>query len=277
MFEPTLHGEPLQDAASVCFVCHDGKILAQHRSGRATLPRHADLAALSIVPTDPFCFGSYGHARCFVLGQAAPDGLPDDWRMTSLRELFGTLDEPSFAAAGRALQYAEWDRNHRHCGRCGEPTVRDSASWSRVCAACSFAAFPRVSPAVIMLVHKGDACLLAHAAHHAPRMYSVLAGFVEPGETLEECVAREVREEVGIEVTDIRYFGNQPWPFPHSLMVGFTAAWAGGDLEPDGREILEAGWYTRDTLPEVIPSRISIARKLVDNFFATRAAAQGGS
>src|SRR5690606_23318797 len=148
----------------------------------------------------------------------------------------------------------------------------DAHSWSRVCTTCGFAAFPRVSPAMIVLVHKGDACLLARAAHHPTGMHSVLAGFVEPGESLEECVAREIREEVGIEVGDIRYVASQPWPFPHSLMVGFTAAWREGEIIPDGVEILEADWYTRDRLPERIPSRISIARRLIDSFFA----AQGG-
>lgn len=276
MFRAGMHGATFDEPASLCFVCHDGKLLMLERSGGYSLPRAADLAAADVAAREPFSFGHLGHARCFVVAQPLPDDLPPGWRTVGLRELAGLVDESSFAAIGRALQYAEWDRNHRRCGRCGERTERDRSSWSRVCTVCGFAAFPRVSPAVIMLVHRGDALLLAHAAHHPPGMYSVLAGFVEPGETLEECVAREVREEVGIDVADIRYFGSQPWPFPHSLMVGFTAAWAGGEIEVDGTEIAEAAWYTRDTLPDRIPSSISIARRLIDHFLATREAAKGG-
>lgn len=270
-FQACIHGEPLTDAGSLCFVCDDGRLLVRRHGARATLPRLADLAALGIEPKDPFCFGHHGHAGCFVVAQPVERALEDGWEMAGLRGVLGELDDDTLLVAGRALQYAEWDRSHRFCGRCGERTTRHPENWSRACSACGHAAFPRVSPAVIMLVHKGDACLLAHAAHHAENLYSVLAGFVEPGETLEECVAREVREEVGIEVRDIRYFGNQPWPFPHSLMVGFTAAWKSGELVPDGVEILEAGWFTHDALPARIPSSISIARRLIDSFFASRA------
>ena len=270
MFRPRIHGAPLTDPTALCFVCDDGRLLVRRADGRASMPRLGDLAALGIAPTVPFCFGDHGPAACFVLAQSVPGALPAGWSLVGLRALVGELDDGELALVGRALQYAEWDRNHRCCGRCGAATARDPGNWSRVCGACGYAVFPRVSPAAIMLVHKGDACLLAHASHHAEDMYSVLAGFVEPGETLEECVAREVREEVGIEVEDIRYFGSQPWPFPHSLMVGFTAAWRSGELQPDGVEILSAGWFTRDTLPARIPSQISIARRLIDTFFAER-------
>ena len=267
-FRPCLHGAALEVPASLCFVVEDGRMLVRREGDRVAFPRLADLGTLGIAPNDPFSFGHHGHAPCFVLAQPAPAVLPDGWAMAGLRALVGAFNDDSLLVAGRALQYAEWDRNHRHCGRCGAPTARHPENWSRVCGACGFAAFPRVSPAVIMLVYKGDACLLAHAAHHTENMHSVLAGFVEPGETLEECVAREVREEVGIEVDNIKYFGSQPWPFPHSLMVGFTAAWRAGELQPDGVEILSAGWYTHDALPDRIPSSISIARRLIDSFFA---------
>ena len=270
-FTPVLHGAPLEDPAAVCFVCHDGRILVRGRGDRASLPRLTDLEQLGIVPEDPFQFGLLGHAPCFALSQPMTHELPEEWMMVGLRELVGLLDEDGFLVAGRGLQFCEWDRSHRHCGRCGAPTIRTPGVWSRGCTVCGYSAFPRISPAVIMLVHKEDACLLAHAAHHPEGLFSVLAGFLEPGETLEECVAREVREEVGLEVTDIRYFGNQPWPFPHSLMLGFTAAWASGEIVVDGVEILEAGWYTANTLPDRIPSRISIARRLLDAFFAESA------
>lgn len=272
-FRACLHGAPLEDPASKCYVCVDGTIVVRRHAGRTAVPRLADLRALGITPTDAFCFGHHGHAPCFVVRDEPRTPLPEGWEVAGLRQLLGEFDDDELLVAGRALQYASWDGDHRHCGRCGAPTARDARSWSRVCTACAFAAFPRVSPAMIVLVHKGDACLLARASHHTAGMHSVLAGFVEPGESLEQCVAREVREEVGIELDDIRYVASQPWPFPHSLMVGFTAAWRAGEIVPDGAEILEAGWYTRDDLPERIPSRISIARRLIDGFFA----AQGGT
>jgi NAD+ diphosphatase len=129
--------------------------------------------------------------------------------------------------------------------------------------------FPDVSPAIIVAVIRDERILLARASRFPKQMYSVLAGFVEPGESLEECVRREEREEVGVEVTNIRYFGSQPWPFPHSLMVGFTADHAAGEISADGKEIVDAGWFTADHLPQ-IPGKISIARKLIDWFVARK-------
>ena len=127
--------------------------------------------------------------------------------------------------------------------------------------------FPRLSPAVIVLVQRGNQLLMARSRHFAPGVYSVLAGFVEPGETLEEAVEREVFEETGIRVKDIRYFGSQPWPFPHSLMIGFTARYAGGEIKINDEEIEDAGWYTADRLPGQ-PGKISIARQLIEWFVA---------
>ena len=130
---------------------------------------------------------------------------------------------------------------------------------------CGHQSFPRISPAVIVLVERDNTCLLARSPRFQDGFYSVLAGFAEPGETLEETVAREVLEETGIEVKDIRYFGSQPWPFPDSLMIGFTASYAGGEIRVDGTEILVADWFPFDQLPK-IPGRISIARRLIDWF-----------
>lgn len=134
---------------------------------------------------------------------------------------------------------------------------------ARVCPKCGFASFPRLSPAAITADIKDGRILLAHAKHFKEKTYSIIAGFVELGETLEECVKREVMEEVGIEDDNIRYFGSQPWPFPNSLMLGFTAEYKSGEITVDGVEIGEAGWFTPANLPE-IPSNLSIARKLID-------------
>ena len=135
-----------------------------------------------------------------------------------------------------------------------------------VCPECSLMSFPRISPSMIVAVTRGDELLMARGRHFPEGLYSVVAGFVEPGESLEQCVAREVMEETGLEIINIKYHSSQPWPFPHSLMVGFTADYAGGEINIDPKEIEDAGWYSADKLPERIPSKSTIARVLIDNF-----------
>lgn len=189
-----------------------------------------------------------------------------------LMSLYGKVDEVLWTLAGRAVQIVEWDRTHRFCGRCGNETEPMKGERARRCPACGLLAFPRLSPAVIVLVERGDQCLLARNKNFPLPMYSTLAGFVEPGETVEQTVHREIREEVGIEVADLRWFGSQPWPFPNSLMLGFTATYAGGDLVLDPNEIADAGWFDVDDLP-MIPPPMSIARRLIDDWIQRRRAA----
>ncbi len=185
---------------------------------------------------------------------------------------FGRASEAEWLAAGRAVQVVEWARTHRFCGRCGTPTEPASGERGLRCPACGLIAYPRLAPAMITLVTRGEQgpdqeALLARGANVPRPMYSCLAGFVEPGENLEGAVVREVREEVGITVDDVHYRGSQPWPFPHSLMIGFRARYVGGDLVLDETEIADAAWYRRDDLPQ-IPPGISIARKLIDEWVA---------
>src|SRR5579862_3463304 len=176
--------------------------------------------------------GEHDGVACFARTVAA-GGVPADSELVPLRALFGVLSDDEFAIAGRALGLTAWDHDHRYCGRCGATTERSAAERVRTCSACAFAAYPRLSPAIITLVERDGRALLARNARYALPFFTTLAGFVEVGETLEETVAREVREEVGVEVTDVRYFGSQPWPFTGSLMIGFTARWARGELVPD--------------------------------------------
>lgn len=184
----------------------------------------------------------------------------------NLMRLYGSVDEPVWAAAGRAVQLVDWNRNHRFCGRCATPTEMAPGERARRCPSCGLHAFPRLAPAIITLVHRDDGrVLLARNARWPTAMFSCLAGFVEPGESVEDAVRREVQEEVGLEIGALRYFGSQPWPFPHSLMLGFHARWKGGEIAVDGDEIAEARWFSPDALPEV-PGRISIARKLIDDW-----------
>jgi NAD+ diphosphatase len=217
------------------------------------------------VPRAALYLGDLSGAACFARllndGEPPPEGTD----AIALRQLFGALPDDDFAVAGRALGLTAWDRDHRYCGRCGSPTERSKTERVRTCSRCGHTAYPRLSPAIIALIERDGRALLARNARFPRPFYSTLAGFVEVGETLEAAVAREIHEEAGIAVTDVRYFGSQPWPFTNSLMIGFTARWAGGEIVPDPTEIADADWFLPDELPP-IPPRLSIARDLIDDF-----------
>jgi len=168
---------------------------------------------------------------------------------------------------GQALALVEWDNLHRYCGGCAVLTELVSGERARRCPRCGATFYPRISPAVIVLVERNQQILLARNANFPPGRFSLVAGFVDPGESLEQAVFREVREEVGIEIADLHYYGSQPWPFGRSLMIGFYAQYAGGDIRVDGIEIAEAGWFALGRLPD-LPAPISIARKMIDAFIA---------
>ena len=193
--------------------------------------------------------------------------IPQGFSLVNLRELFGRIGDDYFQLALHAIQIETWDRMHQYCGKCGEITGYSETDRSKVCPACSSIYYPRISPAVIVAIRRDDKLLLLKNKLHKHDFYSVLAGFVEPGESLEECVIREVREEAGIEVKNIRYFGSQPWPFPNSLMIGFNAEYSSGDLKLCDVEIADAGWFAPEEFPK-IPGPLSIARKLIDAFVA---------
>ena len=194
---------------------------------------------------------------------------PPGFVFCDIRELRGRVDDGILGIAGRAAQILAFDLNTRYCGRCGARTAIKPDEIARECRACGTVVYPRLSPAVIVLVYRDDEALLARSPRFPEGMYSVIAGFVEPGETLEHAVHREVREETGIEIGDPVYFGSQPWPFPDSLMVGFVAPYAGGDVRPDRREIEDAGWFRYDAIPRP-PGPLSISRALIEWFVKDR-------
>lgn len=201
----------------------------------------------------------------------APEGAepPEGASFRNLLELSATLDDRTFSMAGRAKQIVAWNRETRFCGRCGASPERIER-FAKRCPECGMLFHPRISPAMIVRVTRDDEILLARSHGFPPKVYSVLAGFVEPGESIEDTVRREVTEEVGIEVGDIEYFGNQPWPFPNSLMIGFTAEYASGEIRIDENEIEDAGWYTAMNHPP-LPPRLSIARTMIEDYKAGRA------
>ncbi len=205
--------------------------------------------------------GTHCYAATLSTSEAAPAGMV----FQDLRQLDSRLNPEMILLSFRALHLLDWSQKTRFCKRCGKEMKNKAGQQAKECPDCGYLSFPRISPAVIVLVERGEKCLLARSPHFRDEFYSVLAGFAEPGETLEEAVAREVGEETGITVQDIRYFGSQPWPFPDSLMIAFTARYAGGEIRVDGTEILEAQWFPFDRLPK-IPGKISIARSLIDWF-----------
>ena len=234
------------------------------RGEECALADAAACEALRLADADLLPIGLLGDAyfrAAFLEREAQP---PDGFEFTGLRRLWGRLDDGLLALAGRAYQVAEWARTHRFCGACGTAMQRVPGERAMKCASCGHSAYPRISPAMMVLVKRGPAILLAHnAAAPAGRM-SALAGFLEPGESIEDAIHREVQEEVGLEVKDLRYFGSQSWPFPHSLMIAFTAEYAGGDITLNDQEIDEARWFgPGDPLPQLSP-RQSISRALID-------------
>lgn len=265
-FVPTISSTFETPETALWFAFHGAKLLVVENRGATRIPDFADLAELNVKPLRKQYLGKLDGQPCFS-AELDGDGLPLDKGLSfrGLRELFDLMGEDLFGVAGRAFQIMDWDRTHQFCGRCGVPTQDKPDERAKVCPKCDLVAYPRISPAVIVAVIKDSLILLGRSTRFPYKFHSVLAGFVEPGETFEECVKREVREEVGIEVKNITYFGSQPWPFPNSLMVGFTATYDKGEIAIDENEIVEAGWFRVDDLP-TLPGKISIARHLIDWF-----------
>ena len=248
------------------FVCKGSNLVVLTES--VTLPQAVTPDELNIRTKRSQFLGYLDGQPCIATELESGDNLPEGLALRNLRALYGELPEELFAIAARAVQIVEWDRTHQFCGHCATPTIQLPTERAKRCPSCHLRQYPQLSPAVIMLIYRGSKLLLARAPRFRAGMYSVLAGFVEPGESLEETVAREVQEEVGIEIQNIRYFGSQPWPFPKSLMIGFIAEYASGTITPDPAEIEAADWFSVDNLPPV-PGELSIARKLI-NWFVTQ-------
>ena len=213
-------------------------------------------------PDNALLVGQWQGRPCYA---AEVERLPESvaGELVPVRSVYGLAGAEAFALAGRASQLMDWRKNHRYCGRCATPTTMKTTEFAMACPACGLLAYPRISPAVMVLIGRGDELLLARSPHFKPGIFSALAGFVEAGETLEQCAVREVREEVGIEISNLRYFRSQPWPFPDSLMLAFFADYAGGEITPDPSEIEAAGWFSRSALPP-LPDQASIARHLIE-------------
>jgi len=242
-------------------------LLVRNKDDSIALPRRSDIRLPDSVLSNTQYLGLWHGTPCYASIANIPDTLPSGFCTHSLRSLLPVFTEEEFLVCARASQILQWDKNHRFCGQCGTPTVQRATERSKECPRCGLIAFPRISPAIIVAVVRDNTLLLAHNASANHSFYSVLAGFLEPGESFETCVKREVFEEVALRIKNIHYFGSQPWPFPDSLMVAFTAQYDSGTIAVDGVEIDHADWYLPNNLPAT-PRTGSISRKLIDWFLA---------
>jgi NAD+ diphosphatase len=252
--------------APISFVfCGDELLM---RQSSLSLPAQPMLTGLGLKAEQFFPVGSLGDQYCQTtwIGKGDLTALKLESHglvFKKLRSLFGAMEEGLLSIAGRAFQIAEWARTHRFCGACGAATQHVDGERCVKCLGCSHIAYPRISPAMMVLIRRGDSILLARHSASPTGFFTALAGFLEAGESVEDAIHREVHEEVGLKVRDLRYFGSQPWPFPHSLMIAYTAEFESGDIAVDATEIAEARWFgPLDALPP-IPHGISIASDLI--------------
>lgn len=247
------------------FTFNKNEVAVKFENGKTEIPLVENFTKTESLMIRTLYLGRLDGIDCFASEIKNKEELYGKFEFKPMRSLLGNIEDELFYIVGRAYQIISWDANHCYCGRCGSKMEARKNERVKVCPDCGNTNYPRISPAVIVSVVRDGKILLANANRFNSKMFSVLAGFVEAGETFEDCVKREIKEEVNITVKNIKYFGSQPWPFPDSLMVAFKAEWESGELAPDGEEILSANWFTADELP-LIPGKWSIARKLIDSF-----------
>ena len=264
-FVPGHRGPALPGDDVVCCVFQGNRVFVQ-REGALSLPR-LDPAAHGLSLKAAHYLGRWAGRHCYGLHLPASAALPPALELIGLRALILEADDTTAAVAGQAFQLLEWERTHRYCGSCGEANVPHTSDRAVECRDCRLVFYPRIAPVIMGIVHRPGEILLTRKPGYAPGRYTVVAGFVEAGETLEACLAREIREEVGVEIRNPRYFGSQPWPFPNSLVMAFSAEWGGGEVEADGDELEEARWFSIDALPE-LPEPVHISRQLIDDTVA---------
>ena len=262
MFEPDLVAPDSLDDAVYC-VFHGELLIADPRSSEPCLLQRSEVRFLAPLPVREVFLGYWHGKPCFARELDAGTELDHpDYSVGNLYQILGRVSDPLFALAGRALQMLAWERENAFCGRCGQDMVTHDHERARSCEPCGTLVYPRIAPCIIVLVHRGPEMLLARNANFPVRMFSTLAGFIEAGENVEECLVREVKEEVGVDVGNIRYFGSQSWPFPNQLMLGFFAEYTSGEIVCEDEEIAEAAWFTADDMPPIPPVH-SISGQLI--------------
>ena len=265
-FVPAKRGTKPPEATGRWLIVQEQRLLVVPDGDGVRLPTGPAPAGFADALGQPFWLGTHAGTDCWVASVAHGVPVPAGWRAETLIPMQGThLPDDLLSLGGMAMQALWWEQTSGHCPRCGESTERLEGEWGKRCPRCRYEHYPHLHPAVIVLVKDGDRCLLARKASWAAGRYALVAGFVDNGECLEGAVAREVKEEVGVDVTDIRYVGSQNWPFPSQLMVGFVATYAGGEIRADPEELEDARWFPGDNLPG-LPSRHSISRFIIDHY-----------
>ncbi len=255
---PKLQGQ--ENAIYIIF--SNNNILVEENENNENNPFICNIEALKINPSLQHYLGFLDGKDLYCIEIEENVDLPERLQYKNFRSLLNILDNEVFQLAGRAYHILNWDKLNQFCGRCGSPTQLKTDERAKLCTKCNNLIFPKISPAIIVAILKGNELLLANAKNFPEGLYSLIAGFVEPGETLEECVIREVYEEVGIKVKNLKYFDSQPWPFPDSLMVGFIAEYESGIISVDGVEIVHADWFQIEEFPQT-PSTGSIAGRII--------------
>jgi NAD+ diphosphatase len=246
-------------------ILQDQNLIVQREGDTPMLPRGACPAGLDAI-TPPLWLGTWQDTPCWVATLPTDAKLPAGLHAETVVPMRGTrLPDELLSLGGMSLQAVWWESTSGHCPRCGERTERIDGEWGKRCPRCRYEHYPHLHPATIVLVRDGNRVLLTRKEGWAPNRYALVAGFVDNGESLEGCVAREIKEEVGVDVKDITYVGSQNWPFPSQVMIGFVATYAGGDLVIDRDELEDARWFPCNTLPG-LPSRHSISRFIIDNY-----------
>jgi len=266
-FVPAKNGDPPEDYRGTWLLVQDNTLLVHEAGGEHgwRLPQ-GPLPEELARTLDPIVhLGTYKGAPCWAAAVPSGTDSPAGFQRESLLPAQTRLPDNTLSLGGLALQAIHWESTSRHCPRCGAATSRIRGESGKRCPGCGYEHYPHLHPAVIVLVRDGDRVLLTRKAFWPTGRYGLVAGFVDPGESLEEAAAREVREEVGVEIRDLRYAASQYWPFPSQLMVGFTAAYSGGEVTVNRHELEDARWFSVHDLPD-LPPRLSIARFLLDRF-----------
>jgi NAD+ diphosphatase len=253
------HGKDVQ---GYWFIFNQDNLLINCQK-QCKIPFINDLTDVNISPIRTQYFGTLNGNPCYCAELLPGIDIPEEMDFFDLYSSYDMLDEDIFLIAGRAIQIVNWDKNHQFCGKCGSRTKNLENELAKICKECEFISYPRISPAVIIAITKKDKILMAKHSYGLKNRYVLIAGFVEAGETLEECVKREIMEEVGLKVSNITYFGSQSWPFPNSLMIGYTAEYESGEIDVDGKEIVDAQWFDVNSLTPM-PSKMSISSELIE-------------
>ena len=259
---------PLEGKPGYWFAFSADNLLVKAEESISPVPYLTDLGDLGIQPIRTQYLGTLDGRACYSAELSPQRVAPQGYEFSGLRALYSRIDEDIFLLAGRAFQIMRWDQTHQYCGQCGHPTEILKGEMAKTCPVCKFNSYPRISPVASVAVLRDDKILLIRHTGLRGRMRTIVAGFLEPGETLEECVKREVLEEVGLHVKNIKYFGSQPWPFPDSLMIGFTAEYESGEIKVDGKEVSEAAWSDVKNISD-IPQRISLSGEIINWFINT--------